>query len=525
MEVKKQILKVCMQKGFLIDKEILDSLLIFDESFSLILLESLNNLKIKERVINKNLFLINKENLIKIFIGLNQINNLDLFFNKIHIIEEKSFIEKNIEKEVIKRHIKSPIKILSSTLISPKKLDVQDFVKHFKNRYEQLKNILLERNLDNLKAIRRITDERENQHIIVMIIEKRITKNKNLMFEVEDLTGRSRILINNNKPELFEKCKDILPDEVVAFNVIGKKELLFVNDAIFPDLLLNERRKSSEDVNIVFTSDVHVGSKMFLEENFLKFIKWTNGEEGTDEQKEIAKKIKYLFLVGDNVDGIGVFPEQDKLLKIPEMTEQYKKLAEYLKLIRKDITIIISPGQHDAVWVGEPQPAIGEAWAPDLYKMENINLVTNPCLMELEEGFKVLVYHGASFHGIVENVPHIRVNNGHNNPTVILKELLKKRHLAPTHGECDYVPTEGKDSLVIDLVPDIIATGDLHKPEVSMYNNILLVASSCWQSKTPFEEKVGNNPDPCKVPVFNLKTREIKILDFSTPEEEVKNAN
>jgi len=58
-----------------------------------------------------------------------------------------------------------------------------------------------------------------------------------------------------------------------------------------------------------------------------------------------------------------------------------------------------------------------------------------------------------------------------------------------------------------------------------MYNNILLVASSCWQAKTPFEEKVGNNPDPCKVPVFNLKSREIKILDFSTPSGEVSNAN
>jgi len=30
----------------------------------------------------------------------------------------------------------------------------------------------------------------------------------------------------------------------------------------------------------------------------------------------------------------------------------------------------------------------------------------------------------------------------------------------------------------------------------------------------PFEEKVGNIPDPCKVPLFNLKSREIKIIDF-----------
>jgi len=45
-----------------------------------------------------------------------------------------------------------------------------------------------------------------------------------------------------------------------------------------------------------------------------------------------------------------------------------------------------------------------------------------------------------------------------------------------------------------------------------------LVTSSCWQSITPFEEKLGNIPEPCRVPLFNLKTREIKIIDFSDDE-------
>lgn len=74
--------------------------------------------------------------------------------------------------------------------------------------------------------------------------------------------------------------------------------------------------------------------------------------------------------------------------------------------------------------------------------------------------------------------------------------------------------------MVIDFIPDIICTGDQHRPEISSYNNILLIASSCWQDKTPFEEKVGHEPDPCKVPIFNLKTREVKIMDFSSNENE-----
>ena len=47
-----------------------------------------------------------------------------------------------------------------------------------------------------------------------------------------------------------------------------------------------------------------------------------------------------------------------------------------------------------------------------------------------------------------------------------------------------------------------------------------MIASSCWQSTTPFEEKVGNHPDPCKVPVLNLQTGAIKIIDFSDDDEE-----
>ena len=35
----------------------------------------------------------------------------------------------------------------------------------------------------------------------------------------------------------------------------------------------------------------------FLEEEFLKFIKWLRGETGTEKQKEISSKLKYLIIV------------------------------------------------------------------------------------------------------------------------------------------------------------------------------------------------------------------------------------
>jgi DNA polymerase II small subunit len=518
MVEKKVILKKCMSKGFLVDKSILNSLTLLDESFLDMLINFLSNIKINEKIINLRIFKENFNKMGNLF--SHPSNKVSLFLKEIgcEVKIEQDGVESECKKE---EHV---FKQLSSPVFLPKKIEVNDFVMHFRSRYEKIKNILLEKSLENVKSLRRIGNDRETQTVIVSILEKSVTKNKNLIFSVEDTTGQSKVLVSASKEDIFEKCKEILPDEIVAFQVSGNKEILFANDVFFPDTFLAEKRRGKKDEAIAILSDMHIGSTMFLEKNLLKFLKWINGEEGSEEQKKLAKKIKYLFIVGDSVDGVGVFPNQDEVLNIKDINLQYKKLAELLNLIRKDIKIIMCAGQHDAVWVGEPQPIITEEWAPDLYKMENLSIVPNPSLVEIDEGFKVLMYHGASMHGIIENIPELRLKFKHDSPTRVVKEMLKRRHLAPIHGECDYIPLNSGDPMVIEDIPDIMITGDLHRCEVSSYNNVLTIASSCWQSKTPFEEKVGNNPDPCKVPVFNLKSREIKILDFSDnlEEQEVK---
>lgn len=510
MEESKNILKFCMERGFLLDKEMLNLLSDLDESTVKRIIDKIASLNVCERVITKNVFSNNFE----------KIKNV-IAYDENKIVLERFFIKLGysrtelVEVDSQEEEDKGNVKILNSFIPTPKKVSVPDFVNHFRARYNKIKGILQQRDLENLTSIRRLNMNEGSFSLIVSIVEKRVTKNKNLLIDAEDLTGRVRILVNKNKKELFEKAKDLLPDEVVAFSGNGNKEWLFANELYFPDASLNEKKYLESEELIAFSSDIHVGSTMFLEKNFLKFIKWLNGKEGDEEQRVVAKKIKYLFLVGDSVDGVGIYPDQQKFLNIDDMRLQYKKLAELLKLIRKDIKIIIAPGQHDAVWVGEPQPPIGEDWAKELHKLENVVLVTNPCLVEIDGGFKILMYHGASMHGIINSIEELRLNDGHSTPTKVSKEMLKRRHLNPIHGQGDYVPNEKQDPLVIEQVPDIFFTGDQHKLEISNYNNILLVSSSCWQSVTPFEEKVGNHPDPCKVPIFNMKTREIKVIDFS----------
>ncbi len=530
-----RILKYCLEKGCLIDRdvsEILDNLGNFEVAKKII--ESLTD-GLKQKIITKSTIInnqsqlqrvvgtvIEKTTIEKIYINLGI--NIELSKEK---IETQPLTVNNEELSKTKYGFtKNKTKVIYSYPGMEKKVEVEDFVKNFRARFNSIKNILQNRSeLENLISINKIGQKRQNLSIIGMVYNKKLTKNKNYLLEIEDLTGRINVLINKDKEELHNICKEILPDDIIGIKGSGDKEFLFANAIYYPDSYLEEKHKIEEDESIAFISDVHVGSKMFLKNNLLKFIDWINGDLGSEEEKKEALKIKYLFIVGDTVDGVGVYPNQERMLEIPDIEQQYNALAGYLKMIRKDITIIHCPGQHDAVRIAEPQPPVGKDYANALHELENVILVSNPALIEVglgknkdgseKKGFKVLMYHGASFHLIINEIDELRMSKAHDSPTKIIRFLLKRRHLSPVHSFNPYIPYTDKDPLMIDIVPDIVATGDLHKSDIDMYNNILMLASSCWQSTTPFEEKVGNHPDPCKVPVFNMKTRRLRVLDFS----------
>jgi len=205
--------------------------------------------------------------------------------------------------------------------------------------------------------------------------------------------------------------------------------------------------------------------------------------------------------------------------------EQFVRLAELLKKIKNDIQIIVSPGNHDCVRLMEPQPIFDEKYAWPLLEVKNLHLIPNPATVnigavdgrEAFSGFNVLVYHGFSFPYYANNIQSLMKIKAMNSPEKIMEYLLLNRHLAPSHGSVQYVPSE-KDDHLIKEVPDILFSGHTHKSAVTHYNNILLISSSCWESMTPYQAKFGNEPDHCKVPLLNLNTRGIKILDFEEPE-------
>jgi DNA polymerase II small subunit len=513
-----EIILTFAKKGFLLDSEAISFFIgLNDISLSEEILNKINNIT-KMRVVSKKTLIDNVAYIRPLLFNTNEEKKIyfEKFFSTTYQTTPIAVLQKPIEKPIFN----SDVKVLSSNIIPYRRIEVKDFVTHFKNRYNFFKDLLRDRKeLDNLVSINKIGNNR-SVSIIGLVLSKRTTKNKNIILEVEDLTGKINVLVGADKDPLIKKAKEVVLDDVVGFKCTGGGEILYANDIVFADSFILEKRKSENESYALFLSDIHVGSKLFLEEKFSRFIKWINGIDVDETIKSKIEKIRYIFVTGDNVDGVGVYPSQEALLSIKDVKEQYKKLAEYFKMIPSRIKIIMCPGQHDAVRVPEPQPPVDEDFAKEITEMSNVFLVSNPAFIEVDpslgkKGLKVLMYHGASMHGWIDEIEDLRTGQANLYPAKIVKYLLRHRHLSPMHSYNVYVPGEKEDSMIIKEVPDVIATGDLHRTEVDIYNNILIICGSCWQSITPFEEKVGNQPDPCKVPMLNLKTREIKILDFT----------
>ena len=375
--------------------------------------------------------------------------------------------------------------------------EIGDLITYFQSRYEKLSKILKQR--PDLKMTTKVADIEDGQttlNLILMVKEIRSTKNGHKFVEFEDDTGSISILFSNKNEELFADAEKLVRDEVVGVIANKNDDFVIANQLIYPDVLRIQEKEM--DFGIVFLSDVHIGSLTFLEDAFQKFIDWINCEYGNEEQRKIAEDIKYLIIAGDIVDGIGVYPNQDKELSIKDIRLQYDEAARFLGNIRSDIKIIITPGNHDASRLAEPQPAVPEEYAKSLYKLNNVEFVSNPAVVSLD-GIKVLIYHGESFNELPMAIKGLSYEKNEQ----MMEELLRKRHLAPIYGERTPLASELEDYLVIEQVPDIFHTGHIHINSYKKYNGIHMINSGTFQTQTEYQKIKNIEPTPAQVPVIH----------------------
>ncbi|MBI2112673.1 DNA-directed DNA polymerase II small subunit [Candidatus Woesearchaeota archaeon] len=418
----------------------------------------------------------------------------------------------------------TPIEITLCFENKAKKYTTADFTSIFLSRFKYLEKILRNRqDLSSTMSIERILKKKEKEQvsIIGIIHEIGTTKNGNLIAKVEDPTGIISVLFSKNKGDLFTSAKDLILDEVVGISGMCQGDIIFAENIVWPDLpITTELKRGPEEEYVIFLSDFHVGSKLFLKEEFNKFLEWINSRAGNEKQREIASKVKYIIMSGDAVDGVGIYPGQEDELELTDIKEQYAEFARFLRLIPPEKQMILCPGNHDVVHLAEPQPVFYREFCEPLFTIPNLQLVSNPAIVNIGKkenfsGFDILMYHGYSFDYYVANVDSIRNGGGYNRADLIMKFLLKRRHLAPSFKSTPYFPGHSEDPLLIRKIPDIFVTGHIHYCSVADYKGVTMISGSCWQEKTTFQEKLGHSPQPARVPLVNLKTRQVKILRFN----------
>ena len=214
-----------------------------------------------------------------------------------------------------------------------------------------------------------------------------------------------------------------------------------------------------------------------MEEELTEFVSWISSPD------PVARKIRFVLIGGDMVDGVGIYPNQDKELVCQTIEEQFKKVEELIDKIPKNIKIVIMPG----ITILEEEPYHNRQFQKNtilIYGIrENVVMVGNPAVVSLN-GVKVMMFHGQSIDDIVKTTPGL----SYDQPTNVMKHCLEQDILSPIYGSQTPIAPEMQDLLVIEDIPDIFHVGHVHKAQLDMYKVFCWLILVLGKNKHPFRQ-------------------------------------
>lgn len=368
----------------------------------------------------------------------------------------------------------------------------------FASRFKKLRQIVSDRpEAKMLKtAAAAKSGKPDDMYVCGLLTSKDVERNFTKLV-LEDPTGSFEGVIFD--AELQKKAHALLADQfVMARAGVGKNMGFVIRDLILPDVPDRQANRSETEIFAAFLSDLHIGSKYFMEKEFAEFVSWLSGTD------PVARKVRFVLICGDVVDGVGIYKDQDRELVCQTLEEQLEKVRSLLEGIPEGVKVFIMPGNHDPGRRALPQPAIPKKYNSALWESDDIIMVGNPATVSLN-GVQVLMFHGQSIDDIVKTTPGL----SYDSPVDVMRHLLRARHLSPIYGSQTPIAPESEDLLVIDDVPDIFHVGHVHKAQLDTYRGVLLLNSGSWQRQTPFQASVGMVPNPGIAIVVNLKTFQV----------------
>lgn len=399
--------------------------------------------------------------------------------------------------------------------------DKKDFFKLFDSRYKKTLKILSIRSESRqIRKIKYIKDFRNKSRfsslanesergklvdsvfVAGLIMFKRNRKN-DVELVIDDTTGSIPVVCKTR--ELINEASTLVLDQMLMLEISPSKRNsndFVIKDIIFPDIPEHVSSKSGTESYVALISDLHVGSKYFMEKEFNDFLGWLSSDD------DFVRKIKFICIAGDIVDGIGIYPNQDRELIDININSQMSYAAALLQKIPKRMHVFLIPGNHDPGRRALPQSALTNL--RDFQQLENFSIIGNPSLVELNK-VKLLMFHGQSLDDVIATVSGL----SYSKPVEAMKILLRSRHLSPIYGNRTPIAPESEDMLVIDDVPDVFHAGHVHTTQVGRYKGTLIVNSGAWQKQTKFQQTMGITPTPGICILVNLATLQSFKKDFN----------
>jgi len=375
----------------------------------------------------------------------------------------------------------------------------------FASRFSKLRRIVSDRPESRMiKPISGAMSEKSRDDVYVCgLVTERSSERNIVRLVMEDPTGTMEIIVFDEG--LKEEARGLLLDQFVVVRAAASRNGGYVaRDIILPDVPDRAASRSETEAYAVFLSDLHVGSRYFMEAEFGAFTDWLRSPD------PIARRVRFVLIAGDVVDGVGIYPNQDKELLQPTIESQLAKLDEMLSGIPGGIKVLMITGNHDPGRRALPQPALPEKYNRGMWERENYHLLGNPAMVSLN-GVKVLMFHGQSIDDIVKTTPGL----SYDRPAAVMRHLIRARHMSPVYGSQTPIAPETDDMMVIDDVPDVFHAGHVHVVDLDVYRGTLLVNSGAWQAQTPFQSSVGVTPTPGVAVILNLKTFKAYSKNFS----------
>ncbi|MCD6096616.1 MAG: DNA-directed DNA polymerase II small subunit [Thermoprotei archaeon] len=399
------------------------------------------------------------------------------------------------------------IKYLTPDVVADASVD--GFRKYFLDRLNRLRSIIVLRSdMRDAISIAEAKYMKDHVKVVGLVYEKRNLSKNVILLKLEDESGMVDVVITSSS-KAFKLAKEVLLDSCIGVEGNFRNGRIYAESIILPDVIPPPKPKDLPDIGIAFLSDLHVGSSLFLEKSLLQFIKWLRGELNIGH--DLAESIKYVIIAGDLVDGVGIYPGQDKELKICSLHAQYESLSKLLAMLPDHIEVIVIPGNHDATTHAVPYVPLFKEYAEPLYELPNVHIFGDPLLIEIH-GIKILVTHGRSLDDIISSVPGASFSC--NGVLKAMQCMVRLRHLAPIYGGKTPLLPLDKDLLVIDTVPHIIHMGHVHVYGIGKYKGVILMNTGTWQEQTAYQKTMGIVPTTGIVGIIKLKDMSVKVMKF-----------